>query len=499
MGRIKNVFILALLLIVTVALCLLSYVGLGSSRFFGVKNINLGLDLAGGVSVVYEAEEGSNPTSEEMNGALAVIQRRLDSKGYTEANAYIDGTTRIRVEIPGVKDANEAVSEIGKTAMLTFVGVDWSELIKNEDFMEPYYQQYVDDAVEAMEESERENADTDSLLTEAKSFMSSYPSYAAQVYPQILEDAVGEGLAEVVVTGTDVERASYQYGQYDNSGSAGPYVSLKLKSAGADKFAEGTEKYLNKYIAIRLDEVVCSMPSVNAVISNGEAVISGSYTEDEAKALADDINGGALPVQLRVIQMNSVGATLGQDSLQTSIVAAIIGFALVLLFMIIYYKVPGVAAALALFLYVAMVLLCINLLDLTLTLAGVAGIILSIGMAVDANVIIFSRMTEELKSGRGLRVSIYSGFKKALSAIVDGNITTLLVAIVLYALGSGSIRGFAETLALGIVLSMFTALIVTRLYLTQFAALGTQNPKAYISLDLLGKVHGKKAQETQEA
>lgn len=485
MSRLKNVFILLLVLIVTAALCLLSYVGWGDNVRLGVKNINLGLDLAGGVSIVYEAEEGSNPTSDEMDGALAVIQRRLDAKGYTEASAYIDGTDRIRVDIPGVKDANEAVSEIGKTAQLTFVGVVWSDLLADTEFITPFYQQYVDDALAAMDEAEREEADTDALMEEARSFMATYPGYAVQVYPQILEEAVDKGLADVVLSGTDVEKASYQYGQFSENSQPGPYVSLKLNNSGTKKFADGTSKYLNQYIAIRLDEVVCSMPSVSSVIENGEAVISGSYTEDEAKGLADDINGGALPVQLKVIQMNSVGATLGQDSLQTSITAAVIGFILILIFMIVYYKIPGVASALALILYVALVLLTINLFDLTLTLAGVAGIILSIGMAVDANVIIFSRITEELRLGRGLRVSIHSGFQKALSAILDGNITTLLVALVLYALGSGTVRGFAQTLAIGIILSMFTALVVTRVYLGQFVALGTTNPKAYTSLNFL--------------
>ncbi len=495
MGRMKNVFVLLLLLIVTAVLCLLSYVGWGDNVRLGVKNINLGLDLAGGVSVVYQAEEGSDPTTDEMNGALAVIQRRLDAKGYTEASAYIDGTDRIRVDIPGVEDANEAVSEIGKTALLTFVGVDWNTLVANSDFMAPYYQQYADDYYNTLSEEEKEDYDEESLLAEAQTFMTSYPNYAVQLYPQILTAAVEQGLGEVVLSGTDVEKASYQYGQYDNAGNAGPYVSLKLKSEGADKFAKATETYLNKFIAIRLDEVVCSMPTVSSIITTGEAVISGSYTEEEAKALADDINGGALPVQLKVIQMNSVGATLGQDSLQTSIMAAVIGFVLILIFMCIYYKIPGIASALALCLYVALVLLAINLFDLTLTLAGVAGIILSIGMAVDANVIIFSRITEELKLGRGLRVSIYTGFHKALSAIVDGNVTTLLVALVLYALGSGTIRGFAQTLALGIVLSMFTALVVTRLYLNQFVAIGTQNPKAYESMDMLGRFRKSEKQE----
>ena len=176
-----------------------------------------------------------------------------------------------------------------------------------------------------------------------------------------------------------------------------------------------------------------------------------------------------------------------QDSLETSLLAAVIGFILIIVFMIVYYKIPGIAAALSLSLYIAIELLLINVLDLTLTLSGIAGIILSIGMAVDANVIIFARITEELRQGRGLRSSVYTGFKKALSAILDGNITTLLVAGVLWFLGSGTIRGFAQTLALGIIISMVTALFVTRLYLTQFIDVISDNPKAYMSLDFFKK------------
>lgn len=496
MGRVKNVFILLLLLIVTAALCVLSYVGIGDNRRLGVANINLGLDLAGGVSIVYQAEDGSNPSSSEMDGALAVIQRRLDSKGYTEATAYLDGSNRIRVEIPGVEDANEAVQEIGKTAMLTFVGVDWDVLIANDDFMEPYYQKYVEDAIAAMDEEDQESADTDALYTEAQDFMKNYSYYAVSAYPEILEDAIEQELAEIVLSGTEVADASYQYGQIDSNGTAGPYVRLELNSDGREAFADATEKYRGKYIAIRLDETVCSMPAVNAKITDGVAVISGIGSEEEAKNLASDIVGGALPVQLEDIQHNSVGATLGQDSLETSLVAAVIGFILIIIFMIVYYKLPGVAAALSLGLYIAVELLMINLLDITLTLSGIAGIILSVGMAVDANVIIFARITEELRMGRGLRVSVYTGFKKALSAILDGNVTTLLVAAVLWGLGSGTIRGFAQTLALGIVISMFTALVVTRLYVNQFIAVISDNPKAYTSLNFFKK---RKEAATKEA
>ena len=183
------------------------------------------------------------------------------------------------------------------------------------------------------------------------------------------------------------------------------------------------------------------------------------------------------------IEHNSVGATLGQDAMQTSVTAAIIGFILILIFMIVYYRIPGVVASIALLFYITLELFFINLLDITLTLPGIAGIILSIGMAVDANVIIFARINEELRSGRGLLVSIESGFKKALSAILDGNVTTLIAAAVLWFLGSGTIKGFAQTLALGIVISMFTALVVTRLLIKQSVALISKNPKLYRSIN----------------
>lgn len=487
MRRMKNVFVLVMMLIATAALCVVSYIGIGDNVRLGVANINLGLDLAGGVSIVYQAEEGSNPSSEEMDGALAVIQRRLDAKGYTEANAYLDGTDRIRVEIPGVKDASEAVEEIGKTAMLTFVGVDWDTMMLDEELLAPYYEQYVSEVSASITAEELEALGEDSLYEEAESFFTVYPSSAAMEYPEVLTDAIEAGYAEVVLTGTEVENATYQYGQFSDTGAAGPYVKLTLTGEGRNIFADATEAYAGQFIAIRLDETVCSMPSVTERITAGEAIISGIETEEEAKMLAADIVGGALPVQLEDIQHNSVGATLGQDSLETSIIAAAIGFILIIIFMIIYYKIPGIAAALSLGLYIALELLMINVLDLTLTLSGIAGIILSVGMAVDANVIIFARITEELREGRGLRVSVYTGFKKALSAILDGNITTLLVAGVLWFLGSGSIRGFAQTLALGIVISMVTALFVTRLYVTQFIEIISDEPKKYMSLDFFKK------------
>ena len=214
-----------------------------------------------------------------------------------------------------------------------------------------------------------------------------------------------------------------------------------------------------------LDDSLCSEPLVKVVITDGIAVISGMKSDQEAQDLASDIIGGALPVQLQDIEHQSVGATLGQNALTTSILAGILGFAVIVLFMLIVYRVPGLAASISLFLYVSLELLIFNLLGWTLTLPGIAGFILSIGMAVDANVIIFARIREEIVQGHTIRLSIRNGFSKALSAILDGNITTLIAAVVLYLFGSGTIRGFAQTLGLGILLSMVSALFVTRFLL----------------------------------
>lgn len=477
MKKLKSAFILLLALAIIAFSAVLSYVGVGDNQRLGVANIKLGLDLNGGVSITYQAVEGSNPSSAEMDGALAVIQKRLDAKGYTEASAYLDGTDRIRVEIPGVEDANEAVEEIGKTAMLSFVGIDYTALLSS-SIMDEFYEEYVQDLKEQLGDEAEQYTDQE-LLTSAQAFFSQYPGEAITQYPQLLEKAKEAGYAEVVVTGNNVSNATYQKAQISQSGSIEPYVKLEFDAEGKELFAEGTEKYLNKYIAIMLDTTVCSIPNVNAVISDGNALITGMKSEEEAKSLASDIVGGALPVQLEDIEHNSVGASLGRNALDTSVMAGILGFAIIIVFMIAVYRVPGAAASLALIFYITMELLMINVLDWTLTLPGIAGIILSIGMAVDANIIIFSRIREEVLAGRTLRVSVRDGFRKALSAILDGNITTLIASLVLYFFGSGTIRGFAQTLALGIIISMFTALVVTRVLLSQFMALLPQNTKLY--------------------
>lgn len=388
----KNILKLLIILTMIAALGYVSIYGLkiGEYKVIPVKEgINLGLDLQGGIYVLLEAQEseGQTVTNEKMMGAVEVIRGRVDELGVAEPIIARQGEKRIRVELPGVKDTEKALSIIGQTASLRFVGPDKS----------------------------------------------------------------------VVLTGNDVKDARAIYGPNNE-----PMVSLKLNPEGKDKFAEATEKFLGQQIAIYLDERIISAPVVQSVITGGEAVIEGLPNIDKAGELAMLIRAGALPVDLTIKEIRAVGPSLGADSLEKSLNAGQIGLVIVLLYMIAYYRLPGLIANFALILYIIVVLMIFVGLGATLTLPGVAGLILSIGMAVDANVIIFERIKEELKNGKTLRASIDSGFARAFRAILDANVTTLIAAGVLFYLGSGPIRGFAVTLSIGILVSMFTAIVVTK-------------------------------------
>lgn len=424
----KNALILIVLLVCLGLTAAIAYLGVGEDKVLGYKNIPLGLDLNGGVQITYEAGI-DDPTDDQMAAAVGVIRKRLDLNNYTEAEVYREGKKRIYVEIPGIEDQAKAESEMGKTALLEFKGVRQSQVTAPESGKFDNVQAFYDAATE-------------------------------------------QELTKLVISGADVKSAVNRYSATDATGIAKHHVVLELNKEGADKFSAGTKEFLNNPIAIVLDGQVVSMPNVGSQISDGTAIISGSFTEDSAKELANLINAGALPFKLNRIESNGVGAKLGLDSLNTSIKAGAIGFIFVLLFMLVYYKIPGLAADLALFIYGAIVIMILSAFKVTLTLPGVAGIILSVGMAVDANVVIFSRIKEELMMGKGIRSSIDAGFKKALSAIVDGNVTTLIAAVVLYFFGSGPVKGFAQTLGVGILVSMFTALIITRLFVKGFVELG---------------------------
>lgn len=426
---------LLIALICIAAIAFVSICGFGTDKSGSASDVKLGLDLAGGVSITYQAVK-EDPTSAEMNDTVYKMQKRAEGFS-TEAEVYPEGDNRITVAIPGVSSADEVLKTLGDAGNIYFI-----------------YGKSPDGTVNI-------ERDLDGSYKLARP----------------LETIISDG--GLVVDGSDILDAQPQMYQ-DQIQGVQYVVDLTFKSEGTKKFADATEyaySYrsagsLENIIAIVYDGEIVSAPGVSSVISEGRAQIMGQANFDESNVLATTIRVGALPLELSVLRYYVEGASLGENALDTSLIAGLIGIGLIILFMIIMYRVPGVAASLALLFYVGIMVICLNLFEVTLTLPGIAGIILSIGMAVDANVIIFTRIQEELGTGKTVRSSIKIGFSKALSAIVDGNITTIIAAIVLYFLGSGTVKGFAQTLAIGIIISMITALFVTKFILNAFVNLG---------------------------
>ncbi len=446
--KVKQKGILSLLLTVVViaVTAFVAVCGIGSKKWGSMSDVKLGLDLAGGVSITYEAVK-ENPTRQEMDDTFYKMQLRAQDFN-SEAAVYMEGDTRINVDIPDVTDANEVLEKLGDAGKIYFI-----------------YGQSADGVENIVQDAESESR---------------------WKLARPIEDIIADG--DVVIDGSCIAGAEAVIGQ--NSLGANDYqVKLTLNDSGKSKFSEATAYAYSYYsqvslsvrniIAIVYDGAVYSAPMVSAHISDGNAVINGQEDYNESNQLASIIRNGALPLELQEIRSTVVGAKLGTEAINTSLMAGMIGFILVLLFMIIVYRIPGMAASLALCLYVTVMIICLNLFNVTLTLYGVAGIILSIGMAVDANVIVFTRISEELGTGKTVRSSIKKGFEKALSAIIDGNVTTLIAAAVLYFLGSGTIKGFAQTLAIGIVLSMGTALFVTKFILNALYNVGFDHEKFY--------------------
>ena len=369
--------------------------------------IKLGLDLAGGVSITYQAKE-ENPSAEDMSDTQYKLQQRVQNYS-SEAEVYQEGGNRINVDIPGVTDANKILEELGKPGSLQFYDENWN----------------------------------------------------------------------VVLEGTDVASAKAVIYKDQQTGNNNYEVALTFTDEGTKKFADVTAANVGKKIAIVYDNVMYSNPTVQQAITGGQASISGMTSYEEAENLASTIRIGSLSLKLEEINSSVVGAQLGSAAVSTSVKAGAIGIVLIILFLAIVYRLPGIAAGWALLIYVELNLIALNAFDLTLTLPGIAGVILSIGMAVDANVIIYARIEEEIGAGKTVHAAIRDGFKKAASAILDGNVTTLIAAAVLYALASGSVRGFAMTLALGIVLSMFSAMVVSRLLVNSLYGMGLKDAKYY--------------------
>ncbi len=436
------------LIVFVLILGLLGYTavfGVGSDKSGSASSIKLGLDLAGGVSITYQVVGDENPDGEDMEDTIYKLQQRVQNYS-TEAQVYQEGSDRINIEIPGVSDANAILEELGKPGSLYFIAQTDSE--GNQNYTGSY-------AVDA----EGEVVIQYTLL-------------------KTIEELQADG--SIVLTGTEVAGAQAR-AQQDSMGNSENVVALSLNETGKEAFAKATERAFNngETIAIYYDEEFVTVPNVQAVITDGNAVISGQKTAAEAEQLASTIRIGGLKLELEELRSNVVGAQLGSEAINTSLIAAAVGFALVVVFMIAVYYISGLAASLALCLYAELMVILLYSFEATLTLPGIAGIILSVGMAVDANVIIFARIREELATGKTVQSSIKIGFSKALSAILDGNITTFIAAIVLYLMGSGTIKGFSITLMLGIGLSMFTALFVTKFLINVLYALGVQSEKAY--------------------
>jgi preprotein translocase subunit SecD len=364
--------------------------------------VHEGLDLQGGVQLVYQLDTSkinSKDVSAAAQSVINVIERRVNSLGVSEPviqSAKIGSNQAVIVQLPGITNVNDAINLIGKTAQLKFQ-----------------------------------------------------------------DQSSNSQWQDTGLTGADLKSATVEFDK--NTGE--PEVSIQFNGDGTKKFADITQRDLQKQVAIVLDNEIISAPTVQTAITDGQAVITGQFTISEARQLSIELNAGALPVPINLVQQTSVGATLGSDSVQKSLMAGIVGLFFVALFMILYYKVPGALATIALLIYALVVLALFKLIPVTLTLAGIAGFILSVGMAVDANILIFERTKEELAAGKTIGLAIEDGFKRAWSSIRDSNSSSLITAAILYYGTTGLIRGFAVTLALGIIISMFTAITVTRTFL----------------------------------
>ena len=377
--------------------------------------IKKGMDLAGGAMILFEADTDAAVSSADLDSVEAVLRNRLDAEGYFEATTSKQGDKRVRVEIPAVMDTQSAIDLLGSTAKLTFVDKDGTVVLEG---------------------------------------------------------------------GTGVKQATAAYDVIDDMGTKGYMVKLELTNEGRKAFAEATARvssYTNgeNYIAIFLDDTLISQPSVSQTIDDTSCIISGNFDAESANTLANQIQSGQLPFALKVVESRTIGAQLGEEALAKSMQAGLIGLILVMIFMLVFYRMCGLVADIALIGYITIVAMILGYFRLNLTLPGIAGIILTIGTAVDANVIIFERIKDELKLGKTLRASVDAGFRRAFTAIIDANITTIIAAVVLYFFGTGSIKGFAVTLFIGTVVSMFTAITVTSFLLKQLVGFNIKNSKLY--------------------
>ena len=446
MKKSKAIIILLCALLVLLGVGYVDLNGVDAEGTASASDISLGLDLAGGVSITYQVVGDEEPDATDMADTIAKLQKRVENYS-KEAIVYQEGTDRINIEIPGVTDANKILEELGRPGSLYFIAET------DKDGNANYSMQAVTDAQGNVSYAYALNKTIDELKADGS----------------------------IMLEGTDVKTATAGSIKDQTMGNSTYAVDLVMTEEGTKKFEEATRNAYEKgeTLGIYYDGSFVSVPSVKGVFSDGNAQISPMSSYEEAESLASTIRIGGLKLELEELHSKVVGAQLGVEAISTSLKAAVIGFIVVAVFMIAVYFLPGFASVIALGIYVALVVLLLNGFDMTLTLSGIAGIILSIGMAVDANVIVFARIREELATGKTVKSAMQIGYDKALSAIIDGNVTTLIAAAVLWLLGPGTVKGFAQTLALGIVLSMFTALVVTKYIMKAFYALGLKDTKWY--------------------
>lgn len=416
----KSILILTLMVVLAVALNYVAFFGfnIAGFKYGGMFDEKQGIKKGidlAGGSVITFQANAENPSDDQMRVVETIFNTRMTNAGYTEARISRSEADKITVEIPSLFDTDSAADLLGSTAKLTFTDAD----------------------------------------------------------------------GNVVLEGTDIKTAAHKYGRTSETGNAQDYVEVEFNTDAVTKFASATKKAAGQsasgknYISINMDGEPVSSPRVSQEINSSTCVITGQFTAEDAEKLANQIKSGALPFDLTVISQDTVGAELGSQALPTSLFAAGLGILLIMIFMIIMYRVPGLIADLALAIYVGIMCLILGAAHINLSLAGIAGIVLSIGMAVDANVIIFERMKEELKLGKTIKAGVEAGFSKAFSAILDSNITTIITCVVLYCSGIGTITGFAITLGIGVVVSMFTAIVITKFLLKQLVRLNIKNRKLF--------------------
>lgn len=443
----NRTFKLFAVVLVIAIICLLAFTGLGpaNSRIIkGVNDVRTGIDIRGGISAIMEPvyPEGSagRNITEDLNSARTIIEARLDAQGIYDKSINVDATNnRLVIDIPwGTNetefDPRKALDELGSTGALTFQEVNDEDMWKDESEIKPS--------------------------------------------------------GKIVLNGEDVETASSFTDQYGNY-----RILLKLKPSGVSKFSEATGRLVGKQIAIFMDEMCISAPRVSTQITSTEATIEGNFTYDSAKALADKIRFGALPTKLEAVSVDSISAQLGMGALQVAVQAGYVSLILVAIFLILYYRLPGLVSVIALLGLLALQILTLSNFNISVTLPGIGGIILSIGMSVDANVVIFERVKEELKAGKTVRASIDSGFKRAFVAILDANVTTIITAVVLYILGSGPIRGFGVTLFFGTLFSFFSAVTASKIMLQGITAFSFSKHKWLYGLNKIKEANEVKTNE----